>query len=40
MFYLCDKAESIAAGVAHAKKVIDSGQVAQWLRTHEEANYG
>lgn len=40
MFYLCGKAESIAAGVAHAKEVIDSGQVAQWLRTHEEANYG
>lgn len=39
MFYL-DGAESIAVGVARAKELIDSGAVTEWLRTHEEANYG
>ncbi|OFM04347.1 anthranilate phosphoribosyltransferase [Corynebacterium sp. HMSC06D04] len=39
MFYLYGKTATIAEGVAHAKEIIDSGQVADWLRTHEEANY-
>ena len=39
MFYLYGKTATIAEGVAHAKEIIDSGQVAGWLRTHEEANY-
>ena len=40
MFYLYGTAESIAGGVAHAKELIDSGEVAAWLTKHEEANYG
>ena len=39
MFYLYGKTATIAEGVAHAKEIICSGQVAGWLRTHEEANY-
>ena len=39
MFYLYGKTATIAEGVAHAKEIIGSGQVAGWLRTHEEANY-
>ena len=40
MFYLYGTAESIAGGVVHAKELINSGEVAAWLKKHEEANYG
>ena len=39
MFYLNGTTNSIAEGVAHAKKLIDNGDVDRWLRTHEEAEY-
>ncbi len=39
MFYLGGTAATIAEGVAHAKGLIDSGDVDRWLRTHEEAEY-
>ncbi|MDO5032220.1 anthranilate phosphoribosyltransferase [Corynebacterium sp.] len=40
MFYLNGTAETMAEGVVHARELIESGQVQEWLRTHEEANYG
>ncbi|MEH0147971.1 anthranilate phosphoribosyltransferase [Corynebacterium sp. Q4381] len=39
MFYLYGITNTIADGVAHAGKLIDNGTVAQWLKTHEEADY-
>lgn len=39
MFYLGGTTASIAEGVAHAKGLIDNGDVDRWLRTHEEAEY-
>ena len=39
MFYLAGTTASIAEGVAHAKELIDSGEVDRWLRTHEQAEY-
>lgn len=39
MFYLYGITDTIADGVAHAGKLIDNGTVAQWLKTHEEADY-
>lgn len=40
MFYLNGTTESIADGVAHARQLIESGEVEAWLAKHEEANYG
>lgn len=40
MFYLYDKAEDFREGADLARELIDAGTVAEWLRTHEEANYG
>ena len=39
MFYLNGTKETIAAGVTHAKELIGSGTVEQWLTLHENANY-
>ena len=39
MFYLNGTTESIAIGVAHAKDLINSGAVDEWLDIHENANY-
>ena len=39
MFYLYGIADSLAAGTEHAKQVIADGTVADWLATHEEADY-
>ena len=39
MFYLYGITDTIADGVAHAGELIDNGTVAQWLKTHEEADY-
>lgn len=40
MFYTAEQAESIAEGTQRALDLIDSGQVRDWLRKHEAANYG
>ena len=39
MFYLYGIADSLAAGTEHAKQLIADGTVADWLATHEEADY-
>ncbi|MBC3179183.1 anthranilate phosphoribosyltransferase [Corynebacterium lujinxingii] len=39
MFYLYGIADSLAAGTEHAKRLLADGTVAQWLATHEEADY-
>lgn len=39
MFYLNGTTQTIAAGVTHAKELIDSGHVDRWLAIHEAANY-
>ena len=39
MFYLYSISDSLAEGTAHAKGLLDRGTVAEWLRTHEEADY-
>ncbi|MBV7282351.1 anthranilate phosphoribosyltransferase [Corynebacterium sp. TAE3-ERU30] len=39
MFYLHGVAESIAAGTAHAKEVISSGAVQDWLATYEGSDH-
>ncbi|MCP1388446.1 anthranilate phosphoribosyltransferase [Corynebacterium sp. TA-R-1] len=39
MFYLNGTTETIAEGVTHARSLLDDGTVANWLRTHEEADY-
>ena len=39
MFYLYGMADSLAEATAHAKQLLADGSVAQWLRTHEEADY-
>ena len=31
--------DSFAEGTAHAKQLLADGTVAEWLRTHEEADY-
>lgn len=40
MFYLSGQADSFRAGADRARRLIDDGHVAEWLRKHEEANYG
>lgn len=40
MFYLYGKAPSFREGADQARELIDARVVAEWLRTHEEANYG
>lgn len=40
MFYLYDKADTMAEGVAHATELINNGTVREWLAKHEGANYG
>ncbi|NJJ04136.1 anthranilate phosphoribosyltransferase [Corynebacterium coyleae] len=39
MFYLYGIADSLAAGTEHAKQLLADGTVADWLATHEEADY-
>lgn len=39
MFYLYGIADSLAAGTEHAKQLLANGTVADWLATHEEADY-
>ena len=39
MFYLNGTTETIAAGVTHAKELIGSGTVEEWLSRHESTNY-
>lgn len=39
MFYLAGKADTIAAGVAHALELLASGDVAQWLKAQRGADY-
>lgn len=39
MFYLNGTTETIAAGVTHAKELISSGTVEDWLALHENTNY-
>ena len=39
MFYLNETTENMAAGVAHAKDLINTGAVEEWLDIHESANY-
>ena len=39
MFYLNGTTETIAAGVTHAKELIGSGTVEEWLSLHESTNY-
>lgn len=39
MFYLYGIADSLAAGTEHAKQLLANGSVADWLATHEEADY-
>ena len=39
MFYLYGIADSLAAGTEHAKQLLADDTVADWLRTHEEADY-
>ena len=39
MFYLYGIADSLEAGTEHAKQLLADGTVAEWLRTHEEADY-
>lgn len=40
MFYLYGKAGSFREGSDQARELINARQVAAWLHTHEEANYG
>ncbi|OHO82747.1 anthranilate phosphoribosyltransferase [Corynebacterium sp. HMSC036E10] len=39
MFYLYGIADSLAASTEHAKQLLADGTVADWLATHEEADY-
>ena len=39
MFYLYGITDSLAAGTEHAKQLLTNGTVADWLATHEEADY-
>ena len=39
MFTLYGITNSLAEGTAHAKQLLADGTVAEWLRTHEEADY-
>lgn len=39
MFYLYDLEDTFRAGTDRAKKLLDSGVTAAWLKKHEEANY-
>ena len=39
MFHLYGIADSLAAGTEHAKQLLANGTVADWLATHEEADY-
>lgn len=40
MFYLSGLTPSIEDGVVHARSLLESGVVAEWLGRHEEADYG
>ncbi len=40
MFYLHGRTDSIKEGAALSLEMLDNGSVAEWLQTHEEANYG
>lgn len=40
MFYLYGQVDTFRAGADRAREIIDNGHVADWLRKHEETNYG
>nr|WP_232843212.1 anthranilate phosphoribosyltransferase [Corynebacterium hindlerae] len=40
MFYLCGHAATIAEGTQKALRLLADGTVHEWLRKHEEADYG